>query len=315
LAAAQKYPEDFNGIIAGAASWDQMRIHGARVALNLLVNKDADSIIPASKYPMIHQAVLNACDGSDGVKDGVIENPLQCKFDYAQLACKAGDNAECLTKGQVESAKTMTSVLKDPKSGKVLFDKYLMPGSELGWATLGGPEPLPLSTSGMKNVVFQNPSWDYHTMNISADVDRAANSDNGAMYAGDPDLNPFFAHGGKLLMYHGWTDPQISPLLSITYYNKVVKTVGKNNATKSIALFMMPGMDHCRGGSGPAEFDAVNTLEQWVEQARTPQQIIASHKTDGKVDRTRPLCPYPQVAKYKGAGSTDEAANFVCKAQ
>ena len=315
LAAAQKYPEDFNGIIAGAASWNQMRAHGAREALNLVVNKDQDSVIPRSKYQMIHEAVLNACDALDGVKDGVIENPMQCNFDYAKLACIAGDAADCLTKGQVESAKAMTSPLKDPKTGKVLFDGHLMPGSELGWATLGGPEPLGLSTSGMKNVVFKDPKWDYHTMNISTDVDLAAKSDKGEMYSGDPNLKPFFDRGGKLLMYHGWSDPQVNPLLSVTYYKNVVDTVGKDKATNSIELFMIPGMNHCSGGPGTDTFEKVKTLEQWVEQGKKPSQIVASHLTAGKVDKTRPLCPFPQVAKYKGAGDTNDAASFVCAAQ
>ena len=315
LAAAQKYPEDFNGIIAGAASWNQMRAHGAREALNLVVNKDQDSVIPRSKYQMIHDSVLNACDALDGVKDGVIENPLQCNFDYAKLACKAGDAADCLTKGQVESAKAMISPLKDPKTGKVLFDGHLMPGSELGWATLGGPEPLGLSTSGMKNVVFQDPKWDYHTMNLSTDVDRAAKSDNGEMYSGDPNLKPFFDRGGKLLMYHGWSDPQVNPLLSVTYYKNVVDTVGKEKASNSIELFMMPGVNHCAGGPGTDTFEKVKVLEQWVEQGKKPTQITASHSTAGKVDKTRPLCPFPQVAKYRGAGDTSDAASFVCSAQ
>jgi feruloyl esterase len=315
LAAAQKYPEDFDGIIAGAASWNQMRAHGAREALNLLVNKDQDSLIPRSKYEMIHEAVLNACDALDGVKDGVIENPLQCNFDYTKLVCKAGDAADCLTRGQVESAKAMTSPLKDPKTGKVLFDGHLMPGSELGWATLGGPEPLGLSTSGMKNVVFKDPQWDYHTMNLSTDVDRAAESDKGEMYSGDPNLKPFFDRGGKLLMYHGWSDPQVNPLLSVNYYKNVVDTVGKDKAANSIALFMIPGMNHCAGGPGTDTFEKVKVLEQWVEQGKKPSQIVASHLTAGKVDKTRPLCPFPQVAKYKGAGDTNDAASFVCAAR
>src|SRR5438132_533331 len=312
LAEAQRYPEDFNGIIAGAAAWDQMRMHAARTALNLTVNKDTDSTIPQSKYAMIHAAVLNACDASDGVKDGVIENPAMCKFDYAKLLCKAGDDAECLTKGQVESAKAMTSPLRDPKTGKVLFEGHLMPGSELSWATLGGPQPLGLSTSGMQNVVFKDKNWDYHSMNMSVDVERAAKSDNGAFFTGDANLKPFFDRGGKLLMYHGWSDPQVNPLNSVMYYNNVMKTVGRENTATSLELFMVPGMNHCQGGPGTDTFDKVKTLEQWVEQGKKPAQIVASHLTNGQVDKTRPLCSYPQVAKYKGTGDTNDAANFSC---
>jgi len=311
LAAAQRYPEDFNGIVAGAASWDQMRAHGARVALNLLVNKDADSVIPSSKYAFINGAVINACDAQDGVKDGVIENPLMCKFDYTALLCKAGDGPACLTKGQVESARTMTSSLKDPATGRVLFEGRLMPGSELGWATLGGPQPLGLSVSGLRNVVFQDRNWDFRKMDLGAHVDRAAASDNGVMYTGDPNLRPFFDRGGKLLMYHGWNDPQVNPMLSVTYYENVLKTVG-SKAAGSIALFMIPGVNHCGGGPGTDSFDRVKVIEEWVEQGKKPAQIVASHSTNGQVDKTRPLCAYPEVAQYKGSGNPNEAASFVC---
>ncbi len=315
LAADQTYPEDFNGIVAGAATWNQMRAHGARLALNLIVNKDADSIIPPSKYSMIHQAVLDACDALDGVRDGVLENPGKCNFDYSKLLCKAGDNAECLTKGQVESAKAMTSPLKDPKTGKALFEPHLMPGAELGWATLGGLQPLGPASTAMKNIVFKDPNWDYHTMNISTDVDRADKSDNAVMYSGDPNLKPFFDRGGKLLMYHGWSDPQVSPMLSITYYNNVLKAVGKEKAANSIALFLAPGVNHCQGGPGTDTFDKVKAMDEWVAQGKKPAQIIASHLTNGQIDKTRPLCPFGQVAKYKGTGSTNDASNFSCVAE
>ena len=313
LAAAQNYPEDFDGIIAGAASWNQMRAHGARVALNVIVNKDADRVIPASKYPIIHEAVLNACDALDGLKDGVIENPPICKFDYAEIACKAGEGSHCLSSGQVESARAMTSPLKDPKTGRTLFEGHLMVGSELGWATLGGPQPLALSTNGMRNVVFADQNWDYRKMDLSTDVDRAAASDNGVMYSGDPNLKPFFDHGGKLLMYHGWNDTQVNPLNSVIYYENVLNAVGKNKVENSIALFMVPGMNHCSGGPGTDNFDRMKVMEDWVEQDQKPAQIIAWHVTNGQVDKMRPLCPYPQVAKYKGSGSTNDAANFVCE--
>jgi feruloyl esterase len=163
----------------------------------------------------------------------------------------------------------------------------------------------------MQNVVFQDRKWDYHKMNISTDVDRAATSDNGALYTGDPNLKPFFDHGGKLLMYHGWADQQVNPLNSVMYYGEVLKTVGKK-ATNSIALFMVPGMGHCQGGAGTDNFDKMKVMESWIEQGKQPAQIVASHLTNGKVDKTRPLCPYGQVARYKGAGSTDEAENFSC---
>ena len=315
LAAGQTYPEDFNGIVAGAATWDQMRAHGARLALNLFVNRDAEGIIPPAKYSMVHQAVLNTCDAMDGVRDGVLENPTKCNFDYSTLLCKAGDNPECLTKGQVESAKAMTSSLKDPKTGKVLFEPHLMPGAELGWGTNGGPQPLAPALTAMKNIVFKDPKWDYHKLNVSTDVDRADKSDDRVMYSGDPNLKPFFDHGGKLLMYHGWSDPQVSPMLSITYYNNVLKTVGKEKAANSIALFLMPGVNHCQGGPGTDTFDKVKVIDQWVAQGKKPSEIVASHRTNGQVDKTRPLCPFGQAAKYKGTGSTDEASNFTCAAE
>lgn len=315
LAAAQKYPEDFNGIIAGAAAWNSMGMHAARTALNLSVNKDPAGVIPATKYAMIHEAVLNACDASDGVKDGVIENPAKCNFDYKQLSCKAGDAANCLTAAQVDSARAFVSPVKDSKTGKVVYPGHLMPGSELGWATLGGPEPIGLAVSGLRNVVFQDRNWDYHQLDVSKDIARAEKSDGGALYTADPNLKPFFDHGGKLLMYHGWSDPQVNPLNSVIYYTNVLDAVGKNKAANSIELFMIPGMNHCAGGPGTDTFDKMKVIEQWVEEGKKPAQIVASHATRGQVDKTRPLCPYPQVAKYKGSGDTNDAASFVCGAQ
>jgi len=313
LAEAQRYPADFDGIIAGASAIDQMRMHGARTALNLLVNKDPDSVIPRTSYAFLNTAVLNSCDALDGVKDGVIEDPMKCKFDYASLLCKAGAGENCLTKGQVESAKQMTSPLKDPKTGKTIFAGHLVPGSELGWATLGGPEPLGLSVSGLRNVVFGDRSWDYHTMEIGPDVERAAKSFKNEMATTNPNLEKFFDHGGKLLMYHGWSDPQVTPLNSVLYYKDVLDVVGKGAAGKSVALFMVPGMNHCSGGPGTDTFDKVKVIEDWVEKGTAPKSIVASHRTNGTVDKTRPLCPYPQVAKYNGTGNTNDAASFTCK--
>jgi feruloyl esterase len=315
LAEAQKHPEDFNGIIAEAASWNQMRLYGTRLALNLIVNKDPDSVIPPAKYPMIHQAALNACDALDGLKDGVIENPMKCQFDYASLACKGKDEPDCLTKGQVESAQALTSPLKDPKTGRVLFEGHLMPGTELSWAGLAGPRPPGSFISGMQNLVFQDRTWDYRAMNLSTDVDRAAAADHGAMYAGDPNLKPFFDRGGKLLMIHGWSDARVTPLSSVIYYNNVLAALGKDDAAGSIALFMVPGVGHCGGGVGADRAPWMRVMEEWTEQGRKPAQVLASRVRDGRVDRTRLLCAFPSVARYKGMGDPDDAANFSCVAE
>jgi tannase/feruloyl esterase len=309
---AQRYPNDFDAIVAGASAWDGMRMHALRVAVSQRINANADGVIPQSKLPMIHKAVLQACDGLDAVTDGVIENPLQCHFDYATLACKGADGPDCLTPGQVNAAKVLTSPLDDPRTGKVIDQRHLWPGSELGWTTLGGAQPLGLSISGLANVLFKDPHWDWHAFEVAKGIEEAAKADGGALFSGDPNLEPFFSHGGKLLMYHGWTDQQVTPQTSTIYYDKVLKTVGADAASKGIVLFMVPGMNHCQGGAGTDTFDKMAAIESWVATGMPPRQIIASHLTNGVVDKTRPLCPFPQVAKYKGSGDTNEAASFSC---
>jgi len=143
-------------------------------------------------------------------------------------------------------------------------------------------------------------------------VGKAMKKDGGVLSAVNPDLRPFFARGGKLIQYHGWTDQQVMPENSINYYKSVVAAVGEAKVDESYRLFMAPGMGHCGGGDGPNQFDMLDALELWREDGKAPDAVVASHATEGKVDRTRPLCAYPEVAKYKGGGSTDDAANFAC---
>jgi feruloyl esterase len=312
LVEAQRYPDDFDGIVAGDASWDQMRLYAARVALNVFVNREPAGVIPPAKYPMIHNAVLNACDAADGVKDGVIENPARCRFDFATLACTGDDRADCLTRPQVETAKMMASPIADPKSGTVLHPGRYYPGSELGWGGVGGPVPSGESLEGMRKIVF-TPGWDYHTIRVPADVERAVGADRGLLYGGDANLTPFFNRGGKLLMYHGWADPLVTPDASLIMFKRINEAVGPA-AAKSLALFMVPGMGHCQGGPGTDAFDKVAAIDQWVESGVKPQSIVASHMTGAVADRTRPLCAYPAVARYGGSGSIDEARNFRCEA-
>jgi feruloyl esterase len=261
---------------------------------------------------MIHAAVLNACDALDGVKDGVIEDPPRCSFDLAALACSGDDRADCLTTPQVESAKAMASPIIDRQSGAVLHPGRYYPGSELGWGGVGGPAPSAESHEGMKKIVF-TPAWDYHTMRTPDDVQRAVSADRGLLYSGDPNLTRFFSRGGKLLMYHGWADPLVTPDASLIMYKRINDAVGAA-AANSLALFMVPGMGHCQGGPGTDVFDKVAALDQWVTSGVKPSSIPASHMNGAVADRTRPLCAYPASAHYIGSGSTDEARNFRCQA-
>ena len=311
---AQRFPNDYDGIVAGAPTnnWTNMmfgRIWVAQATLN-----DPASYIPPAKYAVIHKAALEACDAVDGVKDGVIGDPTRCRFDPTVLECKDADGPDCLTAAQVAAARKIYDVPKNPRTGQEIFPG-MEPGSELVWATLaGGPKPIALADDHFKYVVFQDPNWDFKTLNFDTDVLKAEKADLGILSATNPDLKAFTSHGGKLIHYHGWTDQQVQPRNSINYYNSVAKTLGGAGKTMdSYRLFMAPGMNHCGGGDGPNSFDMLGTLEQWVEKGKAPDRIIASHSTNGKIDRTRPLCPYPQVARYKGSGSTDDAANFSCE--
>ena len=223
------------------------------------------------------------------------------------LRCTEGDGPSCLTGAQVEAARTIYA--------KQEFYPGLAPGSELGWATYGGPRPFAIGDSYAKFVLFKDPNRDYRTLNVADAVALAEKTDTGTTNALNPNLRAFFAHGGKLIQYHGWSDPQIPPMHSVNYYQKVVDFMGGPEQVRgSYRLFMAPGMQHCGGGPGPNQFHAMAALERWREAGVAPGEIVAAHVSNNRVDMTRPLCPYPQRAQYKGVGSTNDAGNFVCRA-
>ena len=229
------------------------------------------------------------------------------------MQCKDGAQDNCLTAAQVEAARKIYAGARNPRTGKQVFPG-MAPGSELVWPALAGPKPFGIPLSHFQQVVFNNPNWDFLSLDFDKDVALADKLDKDLIGATDPNLKEFFAHGGKLIVYHGWNDQLITPLNSIDYYNSVAaKMGGVDKIDGSFRLFMAPAMNHCDGGDGPSRFDTVAALEQWVEQGKAPDRMVASHVSAGnQVDRTRPLCPYPLVARYSGTGSSDEAVNFTC---
>ena len=310
---AERFPADYNGILAGAPAIYNMQIHVGRVAVNAIAHRSPEAYIPPEKYPAVHEAVMNACDALDGVKDGVLENPLQCHFDPKVLQCKGADAATCLTAAQVDTMRQIYSPINTGKAG--VIPPILEPGTELSWGTLAGPEPVGTALEPMRYIVFKDPTWDVKRFNPATDFDRAIEADHdNVLSLTDPNLKPYFDRGGKLLMYHGWQDPQVPAQSSPRYFNDVLKTVGANAANNSIQLYMIPGMNHCQGGPGTDTFDKMAAIESFVATGKAPAQIPASHRTRGSVDKTRPLCPFGQVAKWNGTGSTDAAQNFSCVA-
>jgi len=311
LKEAQKFPSDFDGILAGAPANYQTHLHVWSVWVAQQMNKTPDSYLPAEKLAVLHKAVVAACDANDGVKDGLLNDPTKCHFDPKTIECKGEDLPNCLKPAQVAAVRAIYAGPKN-SSGKEIFPSF-EPGSELGWGLLAGQQAAGVATDSFTYVVYKNPQWDWHTMNLDSDVTQIEKTYASLIDATDPNMKAFFAHKGKLLLYHGWSDQAIAPLNTVNYYSSVVKNLGgEAKASNDVRLFMVPAMAHCGGGEGPNTFDRVAAIQQWVEQGKAPETMIASHETKGNVDRTRPLCAYPKVARYNGTGSTDDAANFTC---
>jgi feruloyl esterase len=311
---AHRYPDDFDGIVAGAPAVDTTGRASFSMWIAQQQHRGEGTYIPAEKYPAIHNAALDACDALDGVTDRIIENPRACKFDPKVLECKVGDTATCLTAAQVETARIMYKPLTHPGTGAVIFPG-LEPGSELGWATFGAPQPFPIGSQMFQFMVFNNPAWDYRTLNFDQDMAKIASIEKGNINVLQPNLDKFAARGGKLIQYHGWADQQIPSGSSTRFFAAMESHAGSRAKFNDYyRMFMVPAMGHCGGGAGTTTFDMLTALEQWVEQGKAPDTIPAARVVNGKTERTRPLCPYPTVASWSGHGSSDEAGNFSCKA-
>jgi feruloyl esterase len=347
LIEAQRFPEDYQGILAGAPALFFTRLMAAGV-YNIQAPSltNLASYIPASKIPAISAAVLAACDALDGVTDGILNDPRHCRFDPSVLRCNGAETDGCLTSAQIAQLKRIYAGLRNSK-GEQIFPGY-MPGGEEGddgWKVgiTGGPGQSVISIMGLdyfRYMVFENPAWDFRTVSAERALQVADEKTAQTLNATDPDLRRFKARGGKLILYHGWSDPLIPGLGTVNYYDSVVAKMGLQETEAFIHLYMVPGMHHGSGGPGPnffGQFDFAtidqklqgvaaatdpqhnisSALEQWVEKGTPPASIIAAKYVNDTnpaqgVKMTRPLCPYPQIAKYKGTGDTNDAANFVC---
>jgi feruloyl esterase len=308
LKEAQRFPADYDGIVAGAPAraWPQLPALSVMIAQLMT---DPVNGVPTAKLSVLKEAAIKACDDADGVTDRVINDQTACRFDPVAIACKAGDAPDCLTAPQVAAARRLYDGLRNPKDNSLIF-RGTNPGSEPAWAALGGA--FNIGGGYFRDVVHGgDKDWTIAKFDAVTDVPLAAKLDGGMMDASSPDIAAFTRRGGKLILYHGTTDGLIPTQSTIDYYASLVAKDRKATEA-SVRMFLMPGTDHCRGGEGASNADFLGALEQWVEHGRPPETITASKP--GAAPRTRPLCAFPKVAKYSGSGSTDDAANFSCVA-
>jgi hypothetical protein len=324
LMSAQRFPEDFDGILVGAPVLDftGTTMMGAWNARAL-----AAAPIAPEKMKLVAERLYARCDAADGLADGLIEDPRRCQFDPSKdlLICAGEtDGKDCLTTAQVRALQAIYGGVQSQGKrifwGQPLGAEIDMPGPGgqqtgwIGWIIMPGRQSIAamFAETFYRYLAFPKPDPNYDLKSFDFESDPAKLQPISRIIdAKDPDLSRFKARGGKIVMYFGWADPALNPMMGINYYEQVSARFGPST-TDFFRLFMVPGMAHCRGGVGTDEFDAFTTLVEWVEKGVAPKQIMASQTQAGKVVRTRPLCPYPQVARYKGAGNVNDAQNFVC---
>lgn len=317
----QRFPADYDGVVAGnpaadrtneivAYLWAWLGTHAA----------DGTSLVAPSKLQLLTKSVVAACDAKDGVTDGVIDDPRQCHFDPASLLCQGRPSDGCLTSTELDAVRKVYDGPKSPRTGRQIFPGFPFgseaygPGAGEGWRNfLDVPEPRRVGL--FPYFVFNNPGWDWRSFDWDRDLDFTSQK-MGFLNATSHDLSAFRERGGKIVMHTGWVDPILPAPDVIAYYDEVTQAMGGPGRTREFfRLFMAPGMGHCSGGPGPNTLDALTALEAWVEHGTVPDRIVATRRgTAGEADRTRPLCVYPQVARWTGKGSTDDARNFACVA-
>jgi len=306
LTEAQRYPADYDGIVAGAPANNFVRLQTRAFWLDSLARANPAGTLGAAEIRLLSAAAVAQCDPADGVRDGIMSDPQGCGFDPGSLLCRPGQSGPCLSQAQIERARLVYGPRNSPR-GLALY-----PGNAYGVppvATLPGvnlAEPML-----MLALPAAERRWTAATFDSDRDIPPLERRFGAMLGAWNPDLRAFAARGGKLLVYHGWTDGLLSPWNSIAYWEAVNARMGAARVPGFFRLFMAPGVDHCRGGAGPDRFDALSAVMAWRERGQAPDRLIAGTASG---NRTRPLCPHPQVARYSGTGSTDEAASFRCVA-
>jgi feruloyl esterase len=308
---ASRYPDDYDGVIAGAPARRYLEIVTQLIAFSR-ISSEVPSL--SSKVDLVHKAIMAKCDGLDGVKDGILENPLACKFDPAELQCKGDSAPTCLSPAEVDGFRR---IYEGPrlKSGERIIGGPMVgsegvPGNWNAWVL--SPIGAMAGQEVYRWMVFDDPNWKVETFDLDRDYPQAKARIGDVINAEDPDLRAFAKRGGKLIMYQGWADPAITPLETIGYLDAVRKA--SPSAARNVRLFMVPGMMHCAGGPGANVFDMQPALEAWVEKGLAPERIIATDAASGTPPASRPLCAWPKTAHYDGSGSIRDAASFSCKA-
>lgn len=308
----QKYPSDYHGIVVGGHAAHLTRQIFGQLWLWLAAHPDGVAILPAAKLQVVHNAVLSKCDLLDGVKDGLLEDPMKCTFDPKEIACKSGDSASCLTAAQVEAVQKIYAGPTNPRTNERIWSP-LYPGSELDWSFFTESQnPIGIATGALR-MILNDPKWDYRAIDFDRHVSLADKSEIARVNASNPNISEYVRRGGKLILSGGWNNALVPAGAVLDYYNNVEKTIGISDTREGVRLYMVPGMIECNGGPGTDTFDMLSVMRRWVERGEAPNAVAASRVEHGKVVRTRLLCPYPQVATYRGSGSVNDAASFVCK--
>jgi len=333
LMEAQRYPDDFDGILAGDPGNNRTNLNFGFLWQFLATHPDGDNehpILTPDDLKHVNQAAMEKCDALDGVRDGVITDPRRCGFDPAALRCTEAKDAGCLTDTQIAALKKMYGGARRRDSGESIYPGWPV-GSEavengggwqLYWANPQKPDE-PQRADYFRRWAFNDPGWNWWSFDWSNGVDAARRKMGPLVDAVSTDLSAYRKRGGKLLLYHGSADPVASATDTIAYYEQLSRR--NPNAPSFARLFMVPGMAHCMGGPGASSFmsgadadhDARLALRRWVEQGQAPEQIIAvkfkSRLSDSGILMSRPLCAWPKLPAYKGSGDSNDAANFVCR--